>query len=83
MVHHLAVTEEIAMKKENRRPASPKKTSPAAEPALAKGDADERRSRAWLSKPDENAFVEEMDVDDDYSRGVDALTRRLGWSAFQ
>ncbi len=71
------------MKKMNRRPVSLKKDAPAAVSAIENGDADERRARAWLSRPDENAFVEEMDVDDDYLRGVDALTRRLGWAAFQ
>jgi hypothetical protein len=83
MPQDTAVMEKKAMKKENRRHASPKKTAPASESALATGDADERRAQAWLSRPDENAFVEEMDVDDDYLRGVDALTRRLGWAAFQ
>ncbi len=55
--------------------------SRAPEAGLFIGDADERRA-APRSLTDENAFVEDMDVDADYERGVEEVTRRHGWGAF-
>lgn len=71
------------MKKTTSRRNLPRLDARAAEDAASGGDADERRSLAALGRRDENAFVEFIDVEDDYLRGVDALTRRLGWAAFQ